>query len=309
MENNNFNSATPIPLKKYGKLSFPKRFNAITLVKRGSIYAVLIFITLCFIVPYLWLLASSLKTVDGFSSTTFSLLPLNGSGELEFVFENYVQAWNELNIPQVLLNTLIVCVVNTALNLFLNSIAAYAFARMKFAGRDKIFKLSLTSMMIPGCVMLIPNFLIINYLGMIDTLQALIFPFLMSVYNIFLLRQQFMAVEKEIEEAATIDGAGKFRIFMRICMPIVKPMLIVQGITTFMWNYNNFLWPLIVLNSEENYTLAISLGMLMHNGGSYVTMYPIMLAGAVMVSAPMVLVFFLLQKYILGGTMAGAVKG
>ena len=309
MENNNFNSLTPVPLKKYGKLSFPKRFNILTLVKRGSIYAVLIFITLCFVVPYLWLLASSLKTVDGFSSTTFSLLPLNGSGELEFVFNNYVQAWNELNIPQVLLNTLIVCVVNTALNLFLNSIAAYAFARMKFAGRDKIFKLSLTSMMIPGCVMLIPNFLIINYLGMIDTLEALIFPFIMSVYNIFLLRQQFMAVEKEIEEAATIDGAGRCRIFSRICMPIVKPMLIVQGITTFMWNYNNFLWPLIVLNSEENYTLAISLGMLMHNGGSYVTMYPIMLAGAVMVSAPMVLVFFLLQKYILGGTMAGAVKG
>ena len=92
-------------------------------------------------------------------------------------------------------------------------------------------------------------------------------------------------------------------------MPIVKPMLIVQGITTFMWNYNNFLWPLIVLNSEENYTLAISLGMLMSNGGSYMTMYPIMLAGAVMVSAPMILAFFLLQKYILGGTMAGAVKG
>ena len=118
MENNNFNSLTPVPLKKYGKLSFPKRFNILTLVKRGSIYAVLIFITLCFVVPYLWLLASSLKTVDGFSSTTFSLLPLNGSGELEFVFNNYVQAWNELNIPQVLLNTLIVCVVNTALNLF-----------------------------------------------------------------------------------------------------------------------------------------------------------------------------------------------
>lgn len=309
MENNNFNSVEPVAPEKYGKLSFPKRFNILTLAKRGLIYGILIFITLCFVVPYLWLLASSLKTVDGFSSTTFSLLPLNGNGELEFVWDNYVQAWNELNIPQVLLNTVIVCVVNTALNLFLNSIAAYAFARMRFAGRDKIFKISLTSMMIPGCVMLIPNFLIINYLGMVDTLPALIFPFVMSIYNVFLLRQQFMAVEKEIEEAAVIDGAGRFKIFTRICMPIVKPMLIVQGITTFMWNYNNFLWPLIVLNSEENYTLAISLGMLMSNGGSYMTMYPIMLAGAVIVSAPMVLAFFLLQKYILGGTMAGAVKG
>lgn len=308
MENNNFNSLAPVAPKKYGKLSFPKRFNILTLAKRGSIYAILIFITLCFIVPYIWLLSSSLKTVDGFSSTTFSLLPLNGNGEIEMVFNNYVRAWEELNVPQVLLNTVIVCVVNTVLNLFLNSIAAYAFARMKFAGRDLIFKTTLTSMMIPGCVMLIPNFLIVNYLGMVDSLPALIFPFIMSVYNIFLLRQQFMAVEKEIEEAAVIDGAGRFRIFMRICMPIVKPMLIVQGITTFMWNYNNFLWPLIVLNSEENYTLAISLGTLMYNGGA-ADMYPVMLAGAVLVSAPMVLVFFLLQKYILGGTMAGAVKG
>ena len=309
MENSNFNSLTPEAPQKYGKLSFPKRFNFLTLTKRGLVYAILIFLTLCFVIPYIWLLSSSLKTVDGFSSTTFTLLPLNGNGEIELVWDNYVQAWNELNIPQVLLNTVIVCVVNTALNLFLNSIAAYAFARMKFAGRDKIFKMSLTSMMIPGCVMLIPNFLIINELEMFDTIFALIFPFIMSIYNVFLLRQQFMSVEKEIEEAAVIDGAGKFRIFLRICMPIVKPMLIVQGITTFMWNYNNYLWPLIVLSSEENFTLAISLGTLMQNGGSYVTMYPIMLAGAVMVSAPMVLVFFLLQKYILGGTMAGAVKG
>ena len=306
---NNFHSEQQVELVKYGKLAFPKKYNVKRIIKKTFVYAALILITLGFLVPYLWLISSSFKTADGFSSTKFSLLPLDGDGKFHMVFDNYKRAWEELHIPQVFLNTMIVCVVNTAANLFLNALSAYAFARMKFCGRDQIFKFTLMSMMIPGCVMLVPNFIICNALGMYDSITALIFPFLMSIYNIFLLRQQFMAVEKEIEEAALIDGAGRFTIFMRICMPIVKPMLIVLGITTFMWNYNKFLWPLLILNSEENHTLAISLGMLMYNGSNQNDMKPVMLAGAVMVSAPMILVFFLLQRYILGGTMAGAVKG
>lgn len=294
---------------KYGKLRFPRKYSVKAVIRKTAVYAALIALTLAFLVPYIWMLSSSLKTVDGFSSPEFSLLPKDGSGRLCFEWRNYVAAWNELNIPKVFLNTVIVCAVNTAANLFFNALAAYAFARMKFAGRDKIFLVSLTSMMVPGCVMLIPNFLIVNYLQIYDTLLALIFPFLMSVYNVFLLRQQFMAVEKEIEEAALIEGAGYFKIFRKICLPLVKPMLIVLGITTFMWNYNNFLWPLLALNSEENFTLAISLGMLMYNGSADATMFPVMLAGAVMVSTPMIVAFFFLQRYILGGTMSGAVKG
>lgn len=305
----NFHAASPIAPQKYGKLSFDKRYSVKQIVGKTFVYAALIFITLLFIVPYLWLIFSSFKTPTEFSSPKFTFIPRDENGKINFVFDNYVSAWNELNIPTVLLNTLIVCVVNTAANLFLNALSAYAFARMKFAGRDKIFLFSLTSMMVPGCVMLIPNFIIINELQLFDNLLALILPFLMSVYNIFLLRQQFMAVEKEIEEAAFIDGAGYFTVFFKICLPIVKPMLIVLGISTFMWNYNNFLWPLLVLDSESNFTLAISLGNLMYNGQANAQLFPVMLAGAVMVSAPMIIAFFFLQKYILGGTMAGAVKG
>lgn len=303
----NFHCAEPIAPQKYGKLRFDRRYSVAHIVSRTFVYAALIFITMLFIVPYLWLVLSSFKTPDAFNS--FSFLPRDTDGNIHFVLDNYVQAWEELNIPTVLGNTLFVCVVNTVVNLFLNSLSAYAFARMKFIGRDKIFITSLTSMMIPGCVMLIPNFIIIKEMGLYDTLWALILPFVMSIYNVFLLRQQFMAVEKEIEEAAFIDGAGTFRVFWKVCLPIVKPTLIVLGITTFMWNYNNFLWPLIALVSEENYTLAISLGNLMTNAGGYAYMYPVMLAGAVMVSAPMIIAFFFLQKFILGGTMAGAVKG
>ncbi len=303
----NFHSANPTAPVKYGKLSFERRYSIAAIVGKTGVYAVLIFITLCFIVPYLWLILSSFKTPDAFQ--TFSFIPRDSAGNVHFVLDNYVSAWEELNIPGVFLNTILVCVINTVANLFLNAISAYAFARMKFVGRDKIFMFSLTSMMIPGCVMLVPNFIIVNKLGMFDSLTALIFPFLMSVYNIFLLRQQFLAVEKEIEEAAFIDGAGYFRVFFKVCLPIVKPTLIVLGITTFMWNYNNFLWPLIVLNDSSNYTLAVSLGNLMVNGSTDTSMYPVMLAGAVMVSAPMIIAFFFLQKYILGGTMDGAVKG
>lgn len=306
---NNFHSSAPVAPVKYGKLSFDRRYSAKAVAGKTFIYAALCVITLLFIVPYLWLIFSSFKTPADFSSPEFSFLPRDEEGKIHFVLENYVSAWRELNIPTVFTNTMIVCVVNTAANLFLNALAAYAFARMKFAGRDKIFMFSLSSMMVPGCVMLIPNFIIINNLGLYDNLLALILPFLMSVYNVFLLRQQFLAVEKEIEEAAFIDGAGYFTVFFKICLPIVNPMLIVLGISTFMWNYNNFLWPLLVLDSESSFTLAISLGMLMYNGSANVQMFPVMLAGAVMVSAPMIIVFFCLQKYILGGTMAGAVKG
>lgn len=305
----NFHSSAPVAPVKYGKLSFDRRYSAKAVAGKTFVYAALCIITLLFIVPYLWLIFSSFKTPSDFSSPEFSFLPRDEDGTIHFVFENYVNAWRELNIPTVFSNTMLVCAVNTVANLFLNALAAYAFARMKFAGRDKIFMFSLSSMMVPGCVMLIPNFIIINNLGLYDNLLALILPFLMSVYNVFLLRQQFLAVEKEIEEAAFIDGAGYFTVFFKICLPIVKPMLIVLGISTFMWNYNNFLWPLLVLDSESNFTLAISLGMLMYNGSANVQMFPVMLAGAVMVSAPMIIVFFCLQKYILGGTMAGAVKG
>lgn len=303
----NFHLQEPNAPVKYGKLKFDKRYSPKQIAGRTFVYAALIFITLLFIVPYVWLILSSFKEPTAFSK--FSFLPRNEAGQIHFVFDNYVTAWKELNIPTVFLNTIIVCVVNTVCNLFLNALSAYAFARMRFVGRDKIFMFSLTSMMVPGCVMLIPNFIIINELGLYDNILALILPFLMSVYNIFLLRQQFMAVEREIEEAAFIDGAGSFRVFFKICLPIVKPMLIVLGISTFMWNYNNYLWPLIVLDSEENYTLAISLGTLMRNGGFEADMFPATLAGAVMVSAPMIIAFFLLQKYIIGGTQAGAVKG
>jgi len=287
------------------KLRFPRRFNWASVLKKIAVYVVLIALCLAFIVPYLWMIVTSLRTEMAYNSTGFTLLPIDEYGNLSFHFENYGTAFEALEFGTVFLNTMIVCVVNTVANLFFNSIAAYAFARLNFFGKNAIFKVILFSMMVPGTVMLVPNYLICDYLGITDSLFALILPFLMSVYNIFLLRQQFIGIDKEIEEAAQIEGASVFHIYFRIVLPLVKPMLIVLGITTFMWNYSNYLWPFIVNSDPELRTLSTSLANLM--GTDYDL--TVQLAGATIVSLPMIIVFFILQKYIIGGTMAGAVKG
>ena len=276
---------------------------------RVAVYAVLILLTVTFLFPYVWLISSSFKSTQAIFNPEFHLLPIDPEGNMQFVITNYTQAFDYLNLGTVFKNTLIVCVANTVLNLFLNSLAGYAFARIPFKGRGPVFAVMLMSMMVPGTVMLIPNYIIINELGMYDTLFALICPYIMSVYNIFLMRQQFFAVSKELEEAAELDGAGLFRTFVVIALPLVTPMLVVLGITTFMWNYNNFMWPLVATQSESVFTLARSLGSLVSAGSNNVNLYPVMLAGAVIVSLPMIDVFFVLQKYIIGGISVGAVKG
>ena len=276
---------------------------------RVAVYAVLILLTVTFLFPYVWLISSSFKSTQAIFNPEFHLLPIDPEGNMQFVITNYTQAFDYLNLGTVFKNTLIVCVANTVPNLFLNSLAGYAFARIPFKGRGPVFAVMLMSMMVPGTVMLIPNYIIINELGMYDTLFALICPYIMSVYNIFLMRQQFFAVSKELEEAAELDGAGLFRTFVVIALPLVTPMLVVLGITTFMWNYNNFMWPLVATQSESVFTLARSLGSLVSAGSNNVNLYPVMLAGAVIVSLPMIVVFFVLQKYIIGGISVGAVKG
>lgn len=268
------------------------------------IYLVLIVIAITFVFPYIWLVASSLKPNADIFSPSLSLLPSDG----KFNFQNYIEAMQYLGLSTLFKNTLIVATVNTLLNLLLNSMAGYAFAKLDFKGRDVIFRIMIMAMMIPGTVMLIPNLIIVNKLGVYDSLGALILPFAMSIYNIFLLRQNFMGISNEIIDAAKIDGAGQFKIFFSICLPLVKQILAVLGLTTFMWNYNNFLWPLVAVQSEGNMTLAMGLGSLVAAGKTNPEIYPVMLAGSVIVSLPLILLTIVCQKQIVGGITAGAVK-
>ncbi len=275
---------------------------------RIFMYVVLSLLAVSFIFPYVWLIASSFKEPSQILSTTFTLLPRDSDGHIHFVLTNYVNAIAYLDLGHVFLNTMVVCFVNTFVNLFLNALAGYAFARLPFKGRDLIFKIMILAMMVPGAVMTIPNLIISRTLYIDDTLMVLILPFVMSIYNVYLMKQQFIGINKEIEEAAMMDGAGHFRIFFKIALPLVSPMLVVLGITTFMWNYNNFMWSLVATQSGEVFTLARSLGALISAGQNNPSMYPQMLAGSVIVSAPLIIIFFALQKYIVQGIGLGAVK-
>ena len=262
----------------------------LTKLSRVVQYAILTLLAIGFIFPYVWLVTNSFRTPEAiFNSGQFSILPRDMSGKVRFVIDNYKEAFEYLDLKRVFFNTMIVCLVNTFLNLFLNALSGYAFARLKFKGRELTFKFIILSIMIPGTVMTIPNLIICRLLGIDDTLLVLILPFTMSVYNVFLMRQQFYNLPKELEEAAILDGAGPFRIFFQVSLPLVTPMLVVLGITTFMRNYNNFLWTLVSLQSPENFTLARSLGDLVSAGNSNPSFYPIMLAGSVIVSLPLVI--------------------
>ncbi len=279
------------------------------LIARFFVYLILAILAFLFVFPYIWLIFASFKTPEAIFRPGFQLLPRDENGNLQFVFLNYLNALESLNLARVFFNTMVVCIVNTALNLLLNAMAGYAFARIDFAGRRWLFPFVLGAMMIPGAIMTIPNLVICQWLGVIDSLWALILPFTMSIYNVFLMRQQFIGLSKDLEEAATMDGASSFRVFFTICLPLVSPMLVVLGITTFMWNYNNFMWTLLALPTNSDvWTLARSLGELVSAGRSDANRYPQMLAGSVITSLPLIIIFFVLQKYILQGVSLGGVK-
>ena len=285
--------------------STKKRFK----VGRFFAYFFLVLLAFTFVFPYAWLIFSSFKTPADLFSTTFSILPIDSNGHLYFNFDNYANAMQMLDLGNVFFKTFLVCIVNTALNLFLNALTGYAFARIDFKGKKIAFAIMMATMMIPGAIMTIPNVLICGKLGIIDELPVLILPFIMSVYNCFLMRQQFLSLNKDLEEAAIMDGANHFKIFFTIGLPMVSPMLVVLGITTFMWNYSNFMWTIFAVpTNSDAYTLAKVLGDLISAGSNNANLYPQMLAASVLTSLPLVVIFFFLQRFIFEGISLGGVK-
>lgn len=276
---------------------------------RLVLYILLAVLVVLLVGPFVWLALSSFKTGSQIFSPNLSLLPVDADGKVQFRVDNYTYAFDYLQVGTLFTNTLIVASIATLLNLFFNSLAGYAFARIRFAGREVMFRVVLASLMVPGTVMLVPNMIIITQLGLYDSLAALIIPFAMSVYNIFLMRQTFLGFPRELEEAAQIDGASTFRVFWAIALPLARPMLVVLGILTFMWNYNSFLWPLVVIQSPENDTLAKGLGALVSASTTNAELYPVMLAGAVIVAVPLIIIFLVFQRFIIKGISAGAIKG
>lgn len=252
------------------------------------------------ILPFVWMLSSSFKTLEQVSEIPIRWIPQ------QFHWENYAEVFRVIPMAKFLGNSLFVAVVSTSATLMVCSLAAYAFARMEFRGRDALFFSYLATMMVPGQVTMIPNFILMKYLGWIDSYYALIIPGIFSAFGVFMMRQFFLTIPKELEEAAIIDGCGRFRTFWSIILPLAKPAFVTLGIFTFLQEWNSFLWPLIVINKVDMQTVQVGLRTFQ---GEFGTQWNLLMAGSVIAEIPIIALYIFAQKYIIAGIATSGIKG
>lgn len=219
-----------------------------------------------------------------------------------FSFDNFIKVMSESQIPRWILNSLIVAGSQTVLYLFIASLAAFAFARLKFKGRKIIFNLLLASMMIPGIINIVPNFIIISELGLYDNILAMILPGLSGVFGVFFLRQFMRGIPRDFDESARIDGANNFQIYFRIILPMCKPALASLAIFTFQGAWNDFLWPIIVTSTDSSRTLAAGLYITLMNDAQFKGS---LMAASLISALPIVIIFIFGQKYFTEGLSGG----
>jgi multiple sugar transport system permease protein len=275
--------------------------------KLGSvpIYIILIAGSLTMIMPYVWMLSTSLKAQsDVFTYPPQWIPPV-------FIWQNYVQAWQAVPFPRYFFNSLVVAFAVTLGDLVTGALAAYAFARIRFPGRDALFSLYLASMMIPHQMTIIPSYLVLAKFGEVspaiglDSYFALIAPFLASAFGVFLLRQAFLQIPNELEDAAILDGCGRLGFLWRIVVPLSRPAFATLALFSFMANWNSYLWPLIVTNTNEMRTVQIGLKYFVGQEGSQ---WGLLMAAAVFVSLPVVIVYLIVQKQFVQGIAATGIK-
>lgn len=235
-----------------------------------------------------------------------TMFPDDISAAKRVTLDNYTVVLTETNFGRALFNSVLVTVCVTLGQLVTSSLAAFAFARLKFFGRDKIFLAYLATMMIPTSVTMIPTFILLRHLGWIDTYAALILPGVFSVYGTFLLRQFFMGLPVELEEAAVLDGCGTLRLYWHVALPLSKPAMAALAILTLMGSWRTFMWPLIVAQTPEHFTLPVALTRFQ---GIFGTEWTFLMAGGVIMIVPLLLVFFFGQRFFVSGIRVGAVKG
>ncbi len=263
-------------------------------------YLFLSVIGLTTLYPLLWMISTSLQPPSADVSN------LTGLFASEPHFDNYKQVFLETGFLRAFLNSVFVTVALTAGQCFTSSLAAYAFARMKFFARDQIFLGYLGTLMIPGAVTMIPTFLILRRFGWIDTYWALIIPGMFSAYGTFMLRQFFLALPRDLEEAARIDGCSSWGVYCHVILPLARNAILTLAILTFMGCWNSLMWPVIVVHSQELYTLPLALAKFNDMFG---VKWSLLMAGSVIMTAPMLLLFLIGQKHFTKGIMLGAVKG
>jgi multiple sugar transport system permease protein len=241
------------------------------------------------ILPFVWMILSSFKPEGEIQNIPPTLWPER------FTTENFKNLFENMNFGVYLKNTLII-VLFSFVGLFLNAMAGFGFAKYRFKSKDKLFYLVLATMMIPGQVTMIPVYLILNEMQLTNTMIGVVLPGLVGAFGIFLFRQFMSTIPDELLEATRLDGAGEFRTFLQIVLPISKPILAVQGILAFIGGWNSFLWPLIIANDEKLYTLSVGLSLLK---GQYGGNYALQMAGSTFMVVPIIIIFIFFQKHII----------
>ncbi|MGE8081552.1 carbohydrate ABC transporter permease [Peribacillus loiseleuriae] len=269
-------------------------------LSKGFVYTLLIIGGLLMILPFVWMISTSLKAPN-----EVMIMPPKWIPDI-FHWDNYATAWAMAPFARYTVNSLFVVIASTIGELITTILAAYAFSRINFYGRDIAFAVLLGTMMVPGEVLLIPNFVTLANLGWIDQYEALIIPWLASIFSIFLLRQFFLSIPKELSFAAKIDGCSDFRFLWSIMVPLAKPALITIALLKAIGSWNAFLWPLIVTSSENMRTLPVGLTSFSTDAG---TMYELLMAASTMIILPMIILYIILQKYIIEGVARAGIKG
>ena len=276
-----------------------KAFRLTRLIERGTVYLALLCVFVAAVIPFVWMISTSIKSGGGIFTVPPQWIPE------EPTLEWYKRLFRDVNFTLHFKNSLIVSVTTTFFNLFFCSLAGYAFAKLRFAGRKRIFTLLMATLMIPGQITMIPVFLFLKRLGLLNTYSGLILPSCVGIFGIFLVRQFMLTIPDDLIEASRIDGCSEFRIYWNIILPLCKPVLATLGIITFMNSWNDFLWPLIVMVGEDRYTLPVALANL---NGQYATKFGLLMAGAVVVVIPVILIFVLAQKYVIRGIATTGLK-
>jgi multiple sugar transport system permease protein len=251
--------------------------------------------------PFLWMVLGSVKTQAELLRTPPTWLPEIAT------LDNYRRLFDRLDFPRFFFNSTVVAVSVTAANLVFCSMLGFALAKLRFAGRDKLFLLVMATLLVPQGVILVPLFVLMTNLGLVNTHLGLILPFAAAPFGVFLMRQFMMGIPDELLEAARVDGAGEWRIFWRIAMPLAGPALATLGILTFMATWNMFTWPLVNSTSQEMYTLPVALATF--SRGEYQSDYGLLMAGSLVIVLPILVVFVFLQRYFTQGIATTGLKG
>ena len=269
---------------------------------RSVLTVLCVSIGITMLLPLIWMLSTSFK----YEADVFTF-PIEWIPKRTVKFDNYKEVWGKTyRFGTYYWNSIKITVISTALQLLISAMGAYGFTKIKFKGRDKLFLLYLAKMMIPHQVTIVPQFLILRGMKLYNTHLGIILMLTFSVYGVFLLRQNIMTLPDSLCESAKIDGAGHFQIFTYIVLPLIKPALATLAILKFVWTWNDYQTPLILLNKRALYTIQLGMRMFATESGSY---YALIMAAAVSATIPLILMFLLGQRHVIEGIAAGAVKG